>query len=786
MGATNVADGTNRIKGTSDLLPAGSAATVDTISAPQISRDWDYTVTIRVVDTGLVTTPEHPSNSDQTAFTLRLKNTVPVTEPPQCVAIPVQVSVSGDSVSMNLRQYFRNDPTSYSVTSTIHTSGFNPGSITLVASNLGVVTTQGGIVAPHVDENTQATYTVTLQATNAGGSVSCVFTWRIVPGTQPPEGAPAFIVTRWQQLTNYEFRDYDPSTGRATGRRNYIDSTNRGDLYIEGIGSSLYALFEHTAFGTLTITPGGKAGTTYPRTPPQYVSVTVSGNLIRTNLESVVGLTSIGTTLYTFGRFSNGVWKLFSIDPSTRNATEVNSSITANNLGLSATPTFGGLTSIGSTIYATVQVGSIYQFISIPISGGQAGIATIVNSNLNTGLPGTITGIYGLETFGSQVQALISRSGLGTFENVASAFAVNTATGGLTRVATESPYSAGGFFLTQYAISRPVASMIPTQLVHEGFPISFPMGTYVTGAISYRFEADGVNPVGQVIPIPPAGPVFRLEIDNAGLIRGISGSRNAPLVFQDRYYTIRFYAGNSAGEISRLVTIGVLNGAPLWAAIPEQFVDEGQVINFSVAQYVSNQPTAFSIGTIVKPRPEAPNIDLQISATGQVRGVGITINAPEVDQNERYTVPVTAENTAGARTTNFSLTIVDLGEADARNPFVYRWELPLGAQDGSFEIPVDLNVRATALCPGSFFYEGIELSGTPFLQWAPVPSNDIAANRPTAAQRNLDYITSPVPESGTKYYKLIFPRDILPDILKDGDSISVYLSAHSLRRGRTS
>ena len=67
----------------------------------------------------------------------------------------------------------------------------------------------------------------------------------------------------------------------------------------------------------------------------------------------------------------------------------------------------------------------------------------------------------------------------------------------------------------------------------------------------------------------------------------------------------------------------------------------------------------------------------------------------------------------------------------------------------------------------------------------PVPSNDIPANRPTKAERNLDYITSPVPSSGTKYYKLVFPRDILPDILKEGDNMSIFLSSHSLRKGRT-
>ena len=154
------------------------------------------------------------------------------------------------------------------------------------------------------------------------------------------------------------------------------------------------------------------------------------------------------------------------------------------------------------------------------------------------------------------------------------------------------------------------------------------------------------------------------------------------------------------------------------AAVPAQFVDEGQPISIAIGRFASNQPTHFSIGRITKPRPEAPNLELQITSTGTIIGVGNTVNAPEVEQDERYSIEVTAENTAGPTTTIMTLTVVDLGTADDQLPYIYRWELPIGPQDGEFEVPIDINTKEYGLCPGSFFFEGIEVSGTPFLQWA--------------------------------------------------------------------
>ena len=778
-GSVNVADGTNRIKGTSDLLAAGSTATIDTTSAPQVSRDEDYRVTIIARNSSLVTTPEYPRNSDQTTFTLRIENLIPVTEPPECVQIPLQTSVSGESISMDLRGYFRKTPTSFEIVSVRHVSGFNAGAITLEASNLGVVTRTGGAVAPTV--TSEATYSVIIRGINDGGSVDCPFRWRIVPPTPEVEGAPAFVISNFS-AGSYRIQEYNPETGDAINPNNsssryVLPVSNKGSIYIEGVGENLYGLAtSNNELGRIVITPGARPGTGSASTPT-YFSWTSIGSLINTSLSGIIGLTSIGTVLYTLGSFANGSVKLFAIDPSTRVASEVSLSNNAINLGKSTNITIGGLTSIGSTIYAIIDEGGETKFVSISTSGGQAGIATDIDTLDETNLAVTSTS---LETFGSTVQGLITVIGPATpsIERERGGWSINTTTGALARVPQSVPYGNNQWrSFTQFAISKPTITPIPLQSVFEGFPISFPLTAYIMGADSYR--------VSSVRPITPGAPTFPIQITANATITGTMEAANAPFVTRDSYYDVTVYAGNSAGEVSQILTVLIFNGLPIWSAIPPQFVDEGQPISFSVARFAANQATSFSLGTITKPRPEAPNLELQINRTGLVTGVGPTVNAPQVDQDERYTIEVTAENTAGPSTTTMTLTIVDLGEEDDRLPSVFRWELPVGAQDGSFEIAIDLTTREYGLCPGSFFYEGIELSGTPFLQWAPVPANDILANRPTKEQRNLDYITSPVPQSGTKYYKLVFPRNILPDILKEGDNISIFLSAHSLRRGRT-
>ena len=769
--STNASD--SGAVGTSPLLPVGQAPTIPASAPNNISTDLDYTVTVTAINTGLVTTPRYPSNSDQTSFTLRITNVDIPPEGPSWVAIPLQTSVSGESISLAIGQYARNNPTSYSILSTCHASGVNAGSIILQIGNTGIVTRQGGAVAPNV--TAESRYSVTVRATNSGGNADATFTWRIVPTTPPSVGAPAFVASEFAE-NGYPFYEYNPATGFAIN--NYIGTapvvklltTNRGRIYIEGVGSTIYALFSNASFGTITYDPG------HPNFRMK-ARISIIGDVSGSGFTVFHGLTSIGSILYSFGRIGGGTTKLCSIDPNTRVATPINTASSADNLGLTGTIAPGSLTSVGSTIYGTLIQNNITIFVSIPTSGTNRGIATVLNSNVQTGLGFTISALgsrlRGMETFGTTIQGLIQSNRLHP-----SIFPLNFTSSGTYSLVGSVDQTRDRYFssITQYAITKPIISRIPVQLVQEGQPISFPLSGYVTGATSYR--------IGALTAVTTGAPIFPVQVSSSAVITGTSGNTNAPLVNADSYYSAVFSANNSAGETRQIITIGVLNAAPIWQSIPAQFVNEGQVIDFSVLPYVRNQPTHFSLGTITKTNDLAPNLNLQISNSGRIYGVGNTINAPLVDQDESYTIQVTAENTAGSSTTTLRLTIEDLGDTANQVPYVFSWDLPEEPQSDAFDILVDFNIPIYGLCPGSFTFEGVELQGTPFLLWAPIPSNDVSSNRPTASDRNLDYLTTPVPVTGTKYFKLSFPRNILPDNITKEQVLNIYLTAHAARGGQ--
>ena len=747
--------------GTSCLLAAGSDPTVNTESAPQVDRDQDYTVTVTAINTGLVTRPEYPNNSDQTTFTLRVKDVFIMDPPPAWVSIPPQLTISGDSISLPVGQYARNSPTSYEIRSTTHSSGENPGAIILEANNAGIVTRLGGAVAPEVDRI--ATYTVIIRAINASGFSDCPFDWNIVPGETPPPGAPAFYSGGPIQ-GGYRFGEWNVTTGRTINAVSIATTTNYGlQSYIEGVGASIYILGTNR-LGTISY--NGTGG-----------SITDLGTLTPSTITEFKGITSIGTTLYSFGRNASG-WRLYSIDPSTRAATAVNTGAGANNFGLN-NPQPGGLTSIGTTIYAVINTGpslGVATFVSIPVSGPTAtrGIATTINSDIASTLrsfadEGFIQR-WGIETFGSIIQAsmnlgnvALGRPGPIQRERI---FNINRTTGTLTRVSGTSITG-----LTQYAISKPSCRLIPPQLVTEGQLINIPIASHFTNANSYS--------IGPLTSITSGNPVLNIQMDLAsGTITGTTGNVNAPLVTNDSYYTAFVYGINTAGRTPCLLTIGILNGAPIWGAIPEQPVNEGDRISISLLPFVQNQPTHFRVGAITKENDTAPNLELQMNNRGQIFGVGSTVNAPQVTQNERYTITVGAENTAGLRWTNMTLVVRNVEGIGQRVPFVLRWDVPDEAQDESFDILVDFNIPVHSIRPESFQLDGIVLRGTPFLSWSPIPNDDIPANRPTAAQRNFDYLNTPVPVSGTKYYKLSFPRNILPEVIERDQLLNIYLIAN--------
>ena len=751
QGATN-AD--QSAVGTGPLLPSGDDATVTTTSAPDVAADSDYLVNMTVINTGLILTQDQQSNSDTCTFTLRIKDVIVGIDPPNWLEIPPQTTVARQNISKNIGQYARNSPTSYEILSVTHASGYNAGPIFLEADNAGRVTRQGGAVAPDVPQ--VAKYNVTIRARNAGGFADATYEWQIIPRPTEAPGAPAFIISEYLNFggdQGYSLWEYDPQTGTTQGPRHHIIRSSIGsNLYIEGVGSTLYALSNSKKLATISYTGTG-------------ATINELGDVIPSSISEFRGLTSVGTTLYSFG-LDSGTWRLYSIDPGTRTATPVNSATSANNFGFS-TVTPGGLTAIGTTTYSVVRVTSAtdVRFISIPASGSSStrGIAVTINSNL-----GAINPIRGLETFGTVIQGLLT-SGGSSVKNI------NRTTGGLTVVGGSTTQRWNSF--TQYAISKPTCITIPPLLVQEGQLINFPLAAYFTGANSYTLGR---------ITVPPGAPSVSLQINAAGTITGTGTTVNAPLVVDNSYYTFFVYGVNSAGRTPCLATMGILNGPPIWGAIPEQFINEGQLIRIPLLTFVQNNPTHFAITGYTKDNDESPNLELQIRGNGEIIGVGSTVNAPEVSENRRYVISVRAENTAGPRSTTFGFTIRDLGDPNQRVPFVERWDTPEGAQDGAFVILVDMNIPCHSLRPASFQIDGVDFRGEPFLLWSPNPADDIPANRPTADQRNLDYLTTPVPQRGTRYYKLEFPRAILPEVIERDEIINVYLKAGEARGGLTS
>ena len=672
--------------------------------------------------------------------------------------IDIQTTISEQSISLSLGQYARNNPTSYEIVSMIRISGPDPGPITLEASNSGVVTRVGGAVAPSV--TSRVLYTVTIRAINAGGSSDCPFDWQILEKEQPPPSS-AFVSYSYRSsgTPGYDLARWNSETGAPVSPKYPMASSNKGDLYIQGVGSIIYGMF--TTKELVRINYDGSTA-----------SISVLGDITASEVTAFQGLTEAHGVLYSFGNTSSG-WKLYTIDTSTRNASPVNSASGANNLGLTGSAFMpGGLAAISGTIYAFFRTAlSNWAFVSMPTTGNTRGIATVINSSFAF----TDRTPTGLESFGTTIQS-IQRVVRRTSGEIVFAYNIDRSDGTVEDTLFSTTYFAGSpLSITGYSLSAPTITRIPTQRVQEGQPISFPMSAYVTGANRYS--------LGPVVKVTTGAPELPLTINAGGIITGTVGNLNAPQVNTNSYYTVTLFAYNSAGPDSEPVTIGVLNSAPAWSAIPPQFVNEGQRISFSVAAFVRNQPTHFTLGNITKPSPESPNLELQITRNGTIIGVGGTINAPDVDEDSAYTIPVIAENSAGPSSTTVQLTVVDLGALSEQVPYVLRWDTPEGAQRDDFEILIDFNIPVYALEPSSFVFDGIVLRGQPYLQWSPVPAVDTPANRPNSAQRSLDYLTTPVPANGTKYYKLVFPREILPEIIEENDLLNFYLTAHAARGG---
>ena len=780
--------------GTTDLAAAGQPANVFTDrGAPVVTAVTDYEVTFTAINTGLVTTPEFPSNSAQCSFILRIKPTTEPCTPPSWVNIPLQTSVSGESISISVAQYARptGEITGYTVVSTVFSSGFNAGTIVLQANAVGVITRQGGAVAPNILVGNEARYVVTVRATNACmDTVDTQFVWRIVPPQVVTPGAPAILADEWEGFVGvgnppagYDLFSYDPVTGRQSSLISAADgagsvralSSDRGPIFIEGIGTTLWALFGTTRdLGRITFTGDltGVFGENYAR-------LTVDG-AISGITGSVVGLTSIGTTLYTFG-YDGTSWKLYSIDTSTRVATVVNSASSANNLGFSSVGP-SGLSSIGSTIYAIVLSGGNYQWVSIPTQGTNRGIATVINANLGAGIHSRYEeGFRGLETFGSNIQTMLRTSS----GNNRLPRSIVPATGAIAEVRSDASLILSSQSFTQLQTALPTISRIPLQVVTEGERISFPLADYVTGATFYS--------IGTLRAVTTGAPLFPLEIDRTtGIVRGTSGNLNAPPVVADSSYSLLFRAHNTAGYNFQDITIVVANSRPTWDSIPPQFVTEGQRIFIALGPYARNQPTSFSVRSPVntvetgKPDADAPNLNLQIDASANLYGIGATVNAPDVSERTTYTILVTAENTAGSTSTTVSLTIEDAAPISEQVPYVLRWDVPEESQGGSFDVLIDFNIPIYGLLPNAFRIEGVVLRGTPELLWSPTPFSDTEANRPNAEARSLDYLTNPVPVRGTRYYKLSFSRDILPETITRDQLMNIYMTSNTARGGVTS
>ena len=106
-------------------------------------------------------------------------------------------------------------------------------------------------------------------------------------------------------------QEWDPESG-PIGSQFKMTSSAKGHLYIEGIGTTLYGLTSSTR-ELVTITYNG-----------QSASITILGTITSTDtITSFLGLTSVGSTLYSFGLVGS-TWALYAIDTTARTAGRVN------------------------------------------------------------------------------------------------------------------------------------------------------------------------------------------------------------------------------------------------------------------------------------------------------------------------------------------------------------------------------------------------------------------------------------------------------------------------------
>ena len=186
----------------------------------------------------------------------------------------------------------------------------------------------------------------------------------------------------------------------------------------------------------------------------------------------------------------------------------------------------------------------------------------------------------------------------------------------------------------------PIVEDFGTRLIYEQRNFSIDISDYIR-------DAERVV-LGTVTPFTPT---FTAITINSDLV--ITGT--APSVITDTNFDVIVLAINGANIVTKVLTLLVKDvdtptTRPALITIPDETVLETHKFNFNLNAFGINDPTEFTIGSA---SPESPAFDyLEISNAGTITG-----QAPIVEVDTVFTIPVTVSNNLGSATANFNLNV---------------------------------------------------------------------------------------------------------------------------------
>jgi len=574
---------------------------------------------------------------------------------------------------------------SYQITATNNPTSFNatglPGGLT--------VNTITGLISG--TPTTAGTYTVTISATNAGGTGSATLTLTVVNPPPPVISSPLTATGQVGVAFSYQITaTNNPTSFNATGLPAGL-TVNTATGLISGTpamgtdaGSPYTVTISATNSGgtgsatlTLTIKPPPPPVITSPLTATGQVGVAFSYQITATN-----NPTSYNATGLPAGLTVNTATGLISGTPAT--GTDVGSpygvTISATNSGGTGSATLTLTIKpappvITSSLTAAGQVGVAFSYqitaTNNPTSFGATGLPAGLTINTSTGL------ISGTPTTAGTYTVTISATNAGGTGNATLTLTIKpappvitsslTATGQVgvafsyTITATNSPtsYNATGLPTgLNTNTSTGVISGTPAAGTDTGSPYSVIISATNAGGTGSATLTLTINPATPVIQPPftatgQVGVAFSYQItatnnptsfNATGLPAGLTVNKSTGLISGTPTtagtYTVTISATNAGGTGSHTLTLTINPPTPV---ITSPLTATGQVgVAFSYQITATNNPTSYAATGL----PAGLTVN---TATGLISGTPTTAGT--------YTVTISATNAGGTGSATLVLTI---------------------------------------------------------------------------------------------------------------------------------